>query len=121
LGFSPLAAYPLTHFRTARVPSLLRFLEAGQRGVLLSTQVPETVFCLKEAPHAWLFPRVTAVVHHGGAGSPTLVTPFALDQYAWGRIVAGLGVGPKAIPVRKRTAGRLAAAVQTAVFDGNGF
>jgi UDP:flavonoid glycosyltransferase YjiC (YdhE family) len=106
---------------------------AGQRGILLSgwaglssAKLPETVFCLEDAPHDWLFPRMAAVVHHGGAGTtgaslragiPTLVTPFALDQFGWGKIVADLGVGPKAIPVKKLTAEKLAAAIQTAVTD----
>jgi sterol 3beta-glucosyltransferase len=36
---------------------------------------------------------------------------------AGGKIVAGLGVGPKAIPARKLTADKLAAAIHTAVID----
>jgi UDP:flavonoid glycosyltransferase YjiC (YdhE family) len=106
---------------------------AGQRGVLLSgwaglssDQLPETVFCLEDVPHAWLFTNMAAVVHHGGAGTtgaslragiPTLVTPFALDQFAWGKVVADLGVGPKAIPSKKLTAEKLAEAIQTTVTD----
>lgn len=45
----------------------------------------ENVFIMGPAPHAWLFPRVSAVVHHGGAGTtasglyagkPTMIVPF---------------------------------------------
>jgi sterol 3beta-glucosyltransferase len=105
----------------------------GQRGILLSgwsglssTKLPETVFCLEESPHTWLFPQMAAVVHHGGAGTlgaslragiPTIVTPFLLDQFGWGRVVSNLGVGPKSIPAKKLTAEKLAAAIQIAVTD----
>jgi UDP:flavonoid glycosyltransferase YjiC (YdhE family) len=45
----------------------------------------ENVFFLYDCPHEWLFNRVAAVVHHGGAGTtacglangaPTLIVPF---------------------------------------------
>jgi UDP:flavonoid glycosyltransferase YjiC (YdhE family) len=31
--------------------------------------IPEGVFMLGNCPHDWLFKRVSAVVHHGGAGT----------------------------------------------------
>lgn len=43
------------------------------------------VFFIGDCPHEWLFPRVAAVVHHGGAGTtacglrygkPTTIIPF---------------------------------------------
>jgi UDP:flavonoid glycosyltransferase YjiC (YdhE family) len=34
--------------------------------------VPDSVYMLENTPHDWLFPRVSAVVHHGGAGESTL-------------------------------------------------
>jgi sterol 3beta-glucosyltransferase len=106
---------------------------AGQRGVLLSgwaglsrTDLPDTVFAMESAPHDWLFPRMSALVHHGGAGTvgagllagiPTVVTPFLLDQFAWGEVVWRLRAGPEPIPVRKLTAERLAAAIRAAQTD----
>src|SRR5947209_12144132 len=49
---------------------------AGQRGVLLTgwgglsqSDLPDDVFKIESIPHEWLFPRMTAVVHHGGAGT----------------------------------------------------
>ena len=77
-------------------------------------------------PFAWLFPRVAAVVHHGGAGTtsaglragvPSVVVPFFGDQPYWGLRVADLGVGPVPIPRKKLTVERLAQAIQTAVTD----
>ena len=105
----------------------------GQRGILLSgwaglssARLPRSVFGLDDIPHDWLFPRMAAAVHHGGAGTtgaglragiPTILTPFMFDQFGWGRILPHLGVGPKSIPAQELTAEKLAAAIQTAVTD----
>ncbi|GAA3955149.1 glycosyltransferase [Actinomadura viridis] len=110
---------------TARVVrSALR--EAGVRGVVQSD--PETsdddVLAVRDVPHAWLFPRMAAVVHHGGAGTtaaglragvPTVVCPFFGDQPYWGERVAALKAGPVPLPFRELTAPRLADAVRQAV------
>ncbi len=71
--------------------------------------------------HDWLFPRVRAVVHHGGAGTtasglragkPTLIIPFGGDQPFWGDQVYRQGLGPKPIGRSLLTAGRLADALR---------
>lgn len=71
--------------------------------------------------HAWLFPRVKAVVHHGGAGTtatgicagrPTLVIPFGGDQPFWGWQVHEKGLGPKPIHRTLLTASKLADALR---------
>jgi UDP:flavonoid glycosyltransferase YjiC (YdhE family) len=108
-------------------------LQAGQRGIILSgwsglrtAEKPDSVFMLDSAPFSWLFPRVAAVVHHGGAGTmaaglragvPSIVVPFFGDQPYWGQRVVELGVGPQPIPRRRLTAERLAKAIQQAVSD----
>ncbi len=103
----------------------------GQRAILQSgwgglnkNHLPDTVFMVDSISHSWLFPRVAAVVHHGGAGTtaaglragvPTIVIPFFGDQPFWGQRVAELGVGPKLIPRKKLTAERLAEAIHIAM------
>ena len=105
--------------------------KTGQRAILLSgwgglqeTDLPDSVFMIDSIPHAWLFPRVAAVVHHGGAsttaaglraGVPSIVIPFLGDQPFWGRRVHNLGVGPAPILRSKLTVDRLAGAIQEAV------
>ncbi len=107
--------------------------QTKQRAILLSgwgglraKDLPETVYLGDSIPHSWLFPRVAAVVHHGGAGTtaagfragvPSIVIPFFGDQAFWGRRVAELGVGPDPIPRKQLTVERLAGAIQTAVND----
>jgi sterol 3beta-glucosyltransferase len=106
---------------------------SGQRGILASgwggldnTKMPENLFALDSAPHAWLFPRMAAVVHHGGAGTtaagfragvPSILVPHLGDQPFWAKRVTELGVGPRPMPRRKLTAERLAAAITMAVTD----
>lgn len=113
--------------------SLEALAQSGQRGLLLTgwgglraEWVPDDVFVLDAAPHSWLFPRMAATVHHGGAGTtaealragiPTVIVPFILDQFFWGARVKALGVGPDPIPRKKLTAGRLAQAIRAAVTD----
>lgn len=67
---------------------------------------------VKSVPHHWLFPRVSAVAHHGGAGTtasglragkPALVVPHMSDQPYWGRRVHELGVGVKPVPRHRLT------------------
>jgi sterol 3beta-glucosyltransferase len=113
---------------------VLRALElSGQRGVLhtgagglVRREAPASVLFVGDVPHAWLFPRLAAVVHHGGAGTtsaglragvPSVITPFAGDQMAWADRVVKLGAGPRAPAARQLTAEKLAAAIQAALSD----
>jgi len=69
-----------------------------------------------------LFPRVAAVVHHGGAGttlaaaragSPQVLVPMFGDQPYWASRVRALGIGTS-IPVAELTVGGLTSAVHEA-------
>lgn len=108
---------------------------SGLRGVLLGgwsdigrDEPPGAdIFRIDSAPHGWLFPRMAAVVHHGGAGTtaaalragvPGLLTPFSSDQPFWAGRVKRLGVAPAPIPITGLTAEKLAAALREAVSDG---
>ena len=117
----------------ATLDLVLQALElSGQRGVLLSgwaglgkgRTLPEFVFSAESLPHSWLFPRMAAVVHHGGAGTtgaalrsgvPSVLTPLAADQPSWARQVYALGAGPAPLPFQTLTAARLAEAIREAV------
>ena len=86
--------------------------------------IPDNIFMLGNCPHDWLFPQVSCVVHHGGAGTtaagmtagkPTMIVPFFGDQPFWGDMIARAGAGPAPIPFKKLTADNLAAAMQEAL------
>lgn len=77
-----------------------------------------------------LFPRMAAVVHHGGAGTtgtaftagrPQVVCPFVADQPFWGRVTHACGVAPMPLSQRRLTgpalAGRIAEASAPAATD----
>jgi UDP:flavonoid glycosyltransferase YjiC (YdhE family) len=107
--------------------------ETGQRGILLggwselgAEGLPESILLVDSVPHDWLFPRMAAVVHHGGAGTtaaglragvPSVVVPAFADQFFWGWRVEELGAGPNAIPRQKLTSAKLAEAIRQAVED----
>ncbi|KAF2623002.1 glycosyltransferase family 1 protein [Macroventuria anomochaeta] len=87
-------------------------------------EIPESVFMLGNCPHDWLFQRVSAVVHHGGAGTtaagiaagrPTVVVPFFGDQPFWGAMVARAGAGPDPVPYKDLTAEKLAESINKAL------
>ncbi|KAI1198521.1 hypothetical protein F5X97DRAFT_299379 [Nemania serpens] len=89
-----------------------------------SVGIPEGVFMLGNVPHDWLFKHVSAVCHHGGAGTtaagiqagkPTIVVPFFGDQPFWGAMVARAGAGPDPIPYKSLTAEGLAEAIRIAL------
>ncbi|PWW80207.1 Glycosyltransferase Family 1 protein [Tuber magnatum] len=86
--------------------------------------LPPGVMMLGNCPHDWLFPRCSAVVHHGGAGTtaagvrcgkPTVIVPFFGDQPFWGGMVARAGAGPEPTPFKHLTADILADSVSMAI------
>ena len=106
---------------------------SGQRGILLRgwgglapDELPPSIHLIDGAPHDWLFPHMSAVVHHGGAGTtaaalragkPSLALPFFADQPFWGQRIATLGAGPAPIPQRAVTVETLAAAMRRLATD----
>lgn len=102
--------------------------KTGQRGIINKgwgglgnlAEQKKSVYLLDNCPHDWLFPRCTAVVHHGGAGTtaaglraecPTTIVPFFGDQPFWGERVHARGVGPAPIPVDEFKLERLVDAI----------
>jgi sterol 3beta-glucosyltransferase len=130
IGFGSMAGRDPAQLAHLAIEALVR---CGQRGLLLTgwgglraEAVPNTVYVVDAAPHNWLFPHMAAVVHHGGAGTtaeglragvPTVIAPFAFDQFFWGARVQALGLGSAPIPHKQLTTARLAGAIHRAVTD----
>lgn len=69
----------------------------------------ERILFTRQLAYDRVFPRASAIVHHGGAGTtqtglfhgcPTMIVPHIIDQYAWNRLIAERGLGPAGPPVK---------------------
>lgn len=102
--------------------------------------LPKQIFPVNSVPHDWLFRRIDAACHHGGAGTtgaslrgkhelvcrsavllitytagiPTIIRPFFGDQFFWADRVEALGIG---CGVRKLTVETLTEALRAATTD----
>jgi UDP:flavonoid glycosyltransferase YjiC (YdhE family) len=97
--------------------------QSGQRcilhlgwGRLGDRALPDFVHPIDFAPYAWLFSRMSMVIHHGGSGTtafgltagvPSLVISFVFDQHYWGQRIAALGVGPQPIRYKDLSVAKL--------------
>jgi sterol 3beta-glucosyltransferase len=84
------------------------------------------IFPVHDIPHSWLFPRVSAVVHHGGAGTtaaglragrPTLAIPHMADQFFWARRCHEIGVGVRPVPRHELTTAGLVEGLKALLSD----
>lgn len=105
----------------------------GRRAVLLSgwggigpAELPPNVYLADSVPYDWLFPRVSAAVHHGGLGSiaealragiPSVCVPYYAEQFFWGPRLEQLGASPPVVPRSQLTAARLAESIDVALSD----
>jgi len=116
------------------VPMLVRAARAAGQRIIIGRfwegsstyERADDVFFLKGYPHLKLFPRMAAVIHHGGAGTtatcavsgvPQVIVPHVLDQYYWGHRVWRSGLGPR--PIKRSTLGvrALSDAIRCCVSD----
>lgn len=89
-------------FKAVEKSGVRALVSKGWGGLGDEGNTPQNIYMLENTPHDWLFPRVSAVVHHGGAGTtaiglkcgkPTMIVPFFGDQPFWGAMVANAGAG----------------------------
>ena len=109
-------------FEAVKNAGVRALVSKGWGGLGDEGNTPNNIYMLENTPHDWLFPRVSAVVHHGGAGTtaiglkcgkPTMIVPFFGDQPFWGSMVARAGAGAHAaIPYKELTAEKLAEGIQ---------
>ncbi|CZR52059.1 probable sterol glucosyltransferase [Phialocephala subalpina] len=104
----------------------VRALVSKGWGGLGGDSTPDNIFMLENTPHDWLFPKVSAVVHHGGAGTtaiglkcgkPTMIVPFFGDQQFWGAMIGESGAGTKPVPYKNLTADKLAEGIKQCLTD----
>lgn len=106
--------------------------KAGVRGIIQSGWAGlhgegTDVLTVGDIPHAWLFPHMAAVVHHGGAGTTaaalragvaSVPVTGMMDQPFWARRLQVLGAAPTPLRRTTLTAESLAASVMAILADG---
>ncbi|MFC8124048.1 glycosyltransferase [Streptomyces sp. NPDC057302] len=126
IGFGSMAAGEGARLSELAVSALRR---AGLRGVLQEGRAGlmahgDDILSVDEVPHALLFPRMAAVVHHAGAGTtaaglragvPAIPVPVMADQPFWAARIAGIGAATAPLPFKELTAQRLAERIGRAV------
>ena len=106
IGFG---SYPWRSARLSLRQAVDAVERAGMRAVVLADEetaraahLPPSIYATAGVSHEWLFPRVSVVVHHAGAGTvaaalrtgvPMITAPIAVDQFFWSKRVERLGVG----------------------------
>ncbi|KAK4503799.1 hypothetical protein PRZ48_004714 [Zasmidium cellare] len=110
-------------FEATKIAGVRALVNKGWGGIGQSNEnTPDHIFMLENTPHDWLFPKVRAVVHHGGAGTtaiglkcakPTMIVPFFGDQPFWAARVAEAKAGAhEVIPWKKLTAEKMAEGIK---------
>ncbi len=78
------------------------------------------ILYVDEMPFELLFPRIAAIVYHGGtgtmaaaarAGIPQVAFPFMADQFENHKQIVKLGIGPKACNFKKITSDSISSAI----------
>jgi UDP:flavonoid glycosyltransferase YjiC (YdhE family) len=139
-GPPPLYASFGSHFpaeKQARDDTAQLLIEAARRsGHRLILQQPDEresgarsgheadVLQVPYSPHALVFPRCAAVIHHGGAGTtqtalqagvPAIIVPHLADQFFWASHLEQLSVAVAAPARREVRPDTLASSIQRAV------
>ncbi len=100
-----------------RLSGLRGVLQTGSAGL---TAYGDDVLTIGDVPHALLFPRLAAVVHHAGAGTsaatlragvPSVPVPVTADQPFWAGRLVSIGAATAPVPFASLTAERLADAL----------
>jgi len=110
-------------------------LLAGCRAIVQSKwdELPDfpdhpSIYKIQRVPHQHVFPRCSAIVHHGGAGTshsallhgcPSIVIEHIADQSFFANELKRLGVAPAMLHRRRLTPAKLAKAIR-AVLDNPG-
>ncbi len=96
--------------RRHKIPAIINTASGGL--IQPANADSELFHFVSRIPYGWIFPKVYAVIHHGGSGTThmglrhgcaTMIIPHIIDQFAWNQVVADLGVGPKGIKIGKIT------------------
>ncbi|VVD77616.1 glycosyl transferase [Pandoraea iniqua] len=120
----------MTGFDTEKLLAETVTAVAGRRALFYpgwsganTSGLPSNFHVLGDTPHDWLFPKTSLVIHHGGSGTshsatragvPSVVVPFAGDQWFWADRLRRAGVADEALSGRSLRAASLAKRIEFA-------
>ena len=96
------------------IPAIINTAAGGL--VKPSNYRKDLFFFLERIPYEWIFPKMYAVIHHGGSGTThtalkygcaNLILPHIIDQYIWNKIAHKKGTGPLGIDISRITPQKL--------------
>lgn len=76
----------------------------------------DLIHFVSQVPYDWFFPKMYAVIQHGGSGTThlaikygcaTMALPHFIDQFVWDTVIPELGVGPRGLNVSRMTVKKL--------------
>lgn len=79
-------------------------------GLIKPDKYPEHIYFVNTIPYDWIFPKMYAIIHHGGSGTThlalkygcaSLIIPHFIDQFYWNTIIHKLKVGKKGVAIKK--------------------
>ena len=91
-----------------------------------SKEKDDDLFFADTVSHIKLFPKMKAIIHHGGAGTvwtasragvPQVIVPHMGDQFNWGAIVYKMKLGSHPLNRSKMSSNRLACAIDHVISD----
>jgi UDP:flavonoid glycosyltransferase YjiC (YdhE family) len=93
--------------------SIPAIINTASGGLVKPPAYNEELFHFVERiPYDWIFPKMYAVIHHGGSGTThtalkygcaSLIIPHIIDQYVWNKIISKKGLGPLGMDVSRIT------------------
>lgn len=86
---------------THKIPAIIN---TASGGLIEPNEYDRNLFhFVKAIPYDWVFPKMYAVIHHGGSGTThtalkygcaSLIIPHIIDQFVWNKIIHRKGAGP---------------------------
>lgn len=122
VGFGSMAGFDNERLLAAVVGAVgnrRALFNAGWSGID-PARLPGNFHAVGHVPHDWLLPRCAMAIHHGGSGTthsacragvPSVVVPFAGDQFFWNARLRAAGVMRHALKGKSITADALARAI----------
>jgi UDP:flavonoid glycosyltransferase YjiC (YdhE family) len=121
-GIEDPAAFTRLIFDAVEKAGVRAVVSKGWGGMGDGMDIPDSIHMIDNVPHDWLFPRVDAVIHHGGAGTtaiglkcgkPTMIVPFFGDQPFWSAMIVRAGAGAKrSLGLKKLTVEKFAEGIR---------